>query len=161
MCFSCLPVSQVGTENIFLHWTHTIFNSQALFYDPSHIKESFDYCKWVKLDKRSRLCLIGFLLVQTSLYLLWQYSDTVSNNKHIQAAVFTPCNRSDSKSVNISALCVSAHERFSSDIFIYLFQTFFQGFFCIHQHPYGREIPTVSVHVFLNIQQTHQILWSL
>lgn len=47
----CLFVKFVGTI-CFLKQTRPFSNSQALFGDSLHTKESFDYCKWVKQDNR-------------------------------------------------------------------------------------------------------------
>lgn len=60
-CHKCTPVCRafVGCLFVkfvrticFLKQTHPFSNSQALFGDSSHTKESFDYCKWVKQDNR-------------------------------------------------------------------------------------------------------------
>lgn len=58
---ACL--SSLNVQFLFLNWTHPFSHSLALFSDSSHMKQSFDYCKWVKQDKRPELCLVGFLLV--------------------------------------------------------------------------------------------------
>lgn len=120
MLFLSACLSGLHVQLIFFNWTHPLSNLQSLFSDSSHVKDIFDYWKFIKQDLRPELNLINFFVstVNKPLLILGVRDSRLSPHKHTLAAVVTPCNSSEFKFGKISVFVSAENTIFLKLIFL-------------------------------------------